>query len=108
MCQGTNVYVSVCCLRVLRLPASAWLCVSQAVEYETTLANITELEEALALAQEQVCGQGGVSCGGGGGAGQCDGTGCACPESAGVLVRDKQQPCMGSNISGSVGSIQVE
>jgi hypothetical protein len=30
------------------------LSVPQAVEYETTLANITELEEALALAQEQV------------------------------------------------------
>jgi hypothetical protein len=67
--------------------------VRQAVEYETTLANITELEEALALAQEQVCGLGlhylfgraGVCVcvgGGGEGGGHWDGVGCACAESA--------------------------
>lgn len=31
-----------------------FVCPPQAAEYETTLANITELEEALALAQDQV------------------------------------------------------
>ena len=58
----------------LFLPACSCLPVRQAVEYETTLANITELEEALALAQEQVWVGSSLSygrAGGGGALGRC-------------------------------------
>jgi hypothetical protein len=44
----------ICCTCCSPLCLCFDITLAQAAEYESTLANITELEEALALAQEQV------------------------------------------------------